>query len=195
MTSISNLLSKKKPKVGNTLFIGIDGHGGSGKSTLATYLSNMLNAEIIHTDDFASWDNPLDWWKLLEPRVFVPIKDGVKTLTYDRSQWWENPDQARVPVVDQLVTPVMILEGVSAIRKEFSEFISFGIFIDVPSELCIQRGVERDRADGSKKSREEIEKMWLDWSDGELEYFRKQDPRNRADIVINGVKSFESQIS
>jgi uridine kinase len=32
--------------------VAIDGHGGSGKSTLATLLSERLNAEIIHTDDF-----------------------------------------------------------------------------------------------------------------------------------------------
>lgn len=194
MNSIHNLLSTKKPKVGNTLFIGIDGRGGSGKSTLAEYLSGLLGAEIIHTDDFASWDNPLEWWKLLEPNIFLPIKNGAKTLSYDRSQWWENPDQARVPIVDQPVTPIMILEGVSAIRKEFSQFISFGIFVDTPLELCIHRGVARDTNDGSKQSKEEIEKMWRDWSDGELEYFAKQDPRNRADIVIDGTKSFESQI-
>jgi len=85
----------------------------------------------------------------------------------------------------------MILEGVSAIRKEFSQYISLGIFVDVPLELCIQRGVERDIADGSKKSREEIEKMWRDWSDGELKYFRKQNPQRRADLVLDGTKAFE----
>lgn len=33
--------------------VAVDGHGGAGKSTLALELSEMLGAEIIHTDDFA----------------------------------------------------------------------------------------------------------------------------------------------
>jgi uridine kinase len=46
-----------------TRVIAIDGPGGSGKSTLAENLSPALgHAPIIHTDDFASWDVPLEWW-------------------------------------------------------------------------------------------------------------------------------------
>lgn len=53
--------------------IAVDGHGGSGKSTLASLLSEKLKAEIIHTDDFAAWDNPLNWWPLVIERVLEPI--------------------------------------------------------------------------------------------------------------------------
>jgi len=60
--------------------LAIDGHGGSGKSTLAEALAKQLNAEIIRTDDFASWDNPLNWWPLLIEYVFEPISKGSKTL-------------------------------------------------------------------------------------------------------------------
>ncbi len=52
------------------ILIVIDGHGGSGKSTLANLLSKKLNAEIIHTDDFAGWNNPQNWWPLVIERVF-----------------------------------------------------------------------------------------------------------------------------
>ena len=38
--------------------VAIDGHGGSGKSTPATLIANQLQAQIIHTDDFAGRDNP-----------------------------------------------------------------------------------------------------------------------------------------
>ena len=55
---VGELLSAKRAKSGTTKIIGIDGHGGSGKSSLANTLAVRLGAEIVHTDDFASWDNP-----------------------------------------------------------------------------------------------------------------------------------------
>lgn len=186
-TDIAKLLKIKKPKVGNTLFIGIDGHGGSGKSTLADYLSKQFDAEIIHTDDFASWDNPLEWWRLVDPTIFTPIRQGAKTLSFKRSQWWENPDQTP-KLVTKRVTSIMILEGVSALRGEFRDAISLGIFIDTPLEICLQRGITRDIVDGSKKSREELESVWRAWTAEEQEYFKKHKPKEFADIIIDGRK-------
>ncbi len=186
-TSITKLLKTKTPKVGNTLFIGIDGQGGAGKSTLADSLAKELSAEIIHTDDFASWNNPLDWWKLLAPTIFIPIRNGRTTLQYERSQWWENPDQTP-KLVTKRVTPIMILEGVSALREEFRDAISLGIFIDTPLETCLQRGITRDIADGSKKSREELETMWRKWATEEQEYFKNHEPEIYADVIIDGTK-------
>jgi uridine kinase len=124
------LLRARPAKVGQTLFIAIDGHGGSGKSTLATHLSSRVRASVIRTDDFAAWNNPLDWWPLVIRNVFRPIQDGVKTLSYDRSRWWEH--HRPEPVVDQPVTSVMILEGVSSCRKELRDYISLSIFVDTP---------------------------------------------------------------
>ena len=44
-----------------TKIIAIDGPGGAGKSSLAEQLSKELgNALILHTDDFASWEKPLN---------------------------------------------------------------------------------------------------------------------------------------
>jgi uridine kinase len=57
-----------------TRIVAIDGLGGSGKSTLAEHLSIALGgAEIIHTDDFASWENPIDWWPQLIEKVLEPV--------------------------------------------------------------------------------------------------------------------------
>ena len=57
---LESILEQRPPRAGATKVIGVDGHGGSGKTTLAAYLSKRLGAEIVHTDDFASWDNPKD---------------------------------------------------------------------------------------------------------------------------------------
>lgn len=171
--------------------IAVDGHGGSGKSTLANLLADKLQAQIIHTDDFAGWDNPLNWWPLVIERVFEPIKNGEKLLNYPRSKWWEthNPE----PVVNQPVTPIMILEGVSALRKEFRPYISYGIFVDTPLEVCLQRGFERDKGQ-DVKSDEEIKQMWEKWYKDEEAYIERDNPKTFADLVVNGTKQFDTQI-
>ena len=87
---INEIIKTKDSKVAQVLFIAIDGHGGSGKSSLAELLAKELNAQIIHTDDFAGWDNPKNWWPLVIERVFDPIINGATTLSYPRSKWWED---------------------------------------------------------------------------------------------------------
>lgn len=178
-------------KIGNTQFIAIDGHGGSGKSTLSEILAKKFGAEIIHTDDFAGWDNPENWWPLVIERIFEPIKNGATILSYPRSKWWEthNPE----PVANQPVTCIMILEGVSSLRKEFRPYISFGIFVDTPEEVCLRRGFERDKGQDGK-SDEEIKRMWQQWYEKEEVYMKRDDPKDHADLVVNGVKPFKEQL-
>lgn len=189
--NIREVLSSKQPKAGQTKFIAIDGHGGSGKSTLADLLSKKLNAEIIHTDDFASWDNPLNWWPLAIQCVFEPIAKGAKTLNYPRSKWWKN--HYPKPVVNQPITDIMILEGVSSLRKEFRDYISLGIYVDAPTDLCLKRGVEKDT--GTNKTKEELTQIWQKWLVSEDKYLERDQPQSYADIVIDGTKPFEEQVA
>src|SRR3989338_7420015 len=188
--TVSEVLALKKPKVGKVFFIAVDGHGGSGKSTLAAWLSKKLKAQIVHTDDFASWDNPFNWWPLVIKRVFEPIKNGAIILSYPRSKWGKRHHPE--PVVNQPVTSVMILEGVSSLRKEFREYVSLGFFVDTPKKFCLQRGVERDTDTG--KSSEEVMRIWNTWFEEEDVYIKRDNPKDYADIVIDGTKPLEDQI-
>ncbi len=45
MINLQDILKTKEPKVDNTLFIAVDGHGGSGKTTFAKLLAERLEAE------------------------------------------------------------------------------------------------------------------------------------------------------
>lgn len=171
--------------------IAVDGHGGSGKSTLANALSAHFTAEIIHTDDFASWENPVEWWPLLIERALQPIGRGERTLNYARTKWWA--DHHPQPAIDQPVTPVMILEGVSALRVEFRPWISYGIFVETPAALCLQRGFERDRGMDGKPDAEIIA-MWSDWIAAEDAYMERDNPHAFADWVIDGSRPLAEQI-
>src|SRR5215212_9991964 len=57
----------------STRIVAVDGPGGAGKSTLAAALAAELDAPVVHTDDFASWDNPLDWWPRAIHQVLEPL--------------------------------------------------------------------------------------------------------------------------
>lgn len=190
MNCIEKLLRTKQPKAGTVMIIAIDGHGGSGKSTLANELSEKFGAEIIQTDDFASWDNPLNWWPLVIERVFEPIKIGVDTLSYPRSSWW--PDHHPAPIENQRVTPVMILEGVSSLRHEFRSYIGIGIFVDTPKDICLQRGIARDIANGQPE--DEVTKLWQQWYENEEKYLNRDNPKQYADIVLDGTQPFIDQL-
>jgi uridine kinase len=190
MYNLTLLLQDKSPKVGKTTFIAVDGHGGSGKSSLAQLLAEKLYAEIIHTDDFASWDNPTEWHPILTEKVFLPIQRGATTLSYERSKWWDNHHPE--PVQNQPVTNIMILEGVSSLRIELREYISLGIFVYTPREQCLERGIIRDMQTG--KTRDEVLKLWNGWLDSEDTYFAKDEPQKYADVVVDGTKPFREQI-
>jgi uridine kinase len=145
---------------------------------------------VIHTDDFASWNNPLDWWPLLIRHVFRPIQDGARTLSYERSQGGEH--HCPEPVIDQPVTRLMILEGVGSSRKEFRDYISVSIFIETPRAVCLRRGIERDRVMGMTD--EALIPLWEGWLRDEDRYFARDQPKAHADLVVDGTQPFEWQI-
>ena len=191
MIDIFKKISSIKPKVKDITFVAIDGRGGSGKSTLAKLLSEKLNAEIIRTDDFATWNNTFDWWTSLVEKVFEPITRGEKTVSYQPTSWWK--DHHPKAVTNQPVSKIMILEGVSSSREEFEKYISFRIFVDTPKDICLLRGVERDVGDG--KDKEELTILWKKWLGEEDIYLNRYNPKEKANLVINGTEPFAEQIS
>lgn len=191
MLDINSLVRQKRQTVGNTLFLSIDGHGGSGKSTLADILASKINAVVIHTDDFASIDNPTDWASELVHSVFRPIELGRSTLSYQRSKWW--PDHRPEPVLDQRVSDFMILEGVGSSQIKLRKYLGLSIFMDTPTEICLQRGIARDLKTNAG-SEEEIREHWKRWIEEEMSYFNNNNPKQYAEIIVDGTIPFSLQI-
>src|SRR5436305_2049977 len=68
--------------------VGIDGCGGAGKTTFATRLARAAGPDtpIVHTDDFASHDVPMQWWPRLLADVVEPLLAG-RRATYTAYDW------------------------------------------------------------------------------------------------------------
>jgi uridine kinase len=133
----------------DTFIVAVDGGGGAGKSTFADALSKVWPAAIVHTDDFASWDNAIDWWPRLRAEVLVPIREG-REARFQKYDWnsralgeWETVAPGRI-----------ILEGVSASRSEFRPCLDYCIWIETPHDLRLARGLQRDG--------EAMEPQWRD---------------------------------
>ena len=162
--------------------VGIDGHGGAGKTTLARALSDALGAQVVHTDDFAGFEGAAGWHLELVERVLRPAADGAGALSYRPASRW--PGHEPDPVIDLPVTPVVILEGVTSLRRELRPWIDLGVFVDAPRELCLARGLERDAA--LEPDRAALEALWRAWLSGEDEYFADHEPARHARFVVDG---------
>ena len=160
-----------------TRIVAVDGLGGAGKTTFARRLSAALgDAPIVHTDDFASWDHPIDWWPRLLQQVLVPLSHD-RPARYQRYDW---PTTSMAEWHDLQPGGFVVLEGVSASREAFRPYLAFRVWIDTPRAERLRRGLERDGA--------EQEAQWLGWMSAEDEYVRREDPAAHADLVLPGTQ-------
>lgn len=173
----SDLVASIMQLSGPVRLVAIDGPGGAGKSTFATRLSIAAQgAPVIHTDDFASADNPIDWWPRLLEQVIIPLTTG-KSACYQRYDW-STESLADWQTVDP--SPIIIIEGVSSARSEWSRHLSFVIWIETPREVRLQRAVERDGEDALDE--------WEFWMGEEDDHYQRDPTRERSNVVIDGTK-------
>jgi len=163
------------PSCGQTRLVAVDGPGGSGKSTFARRLSAALgDAPVIHTDDFASWDNQFEWWPRLIEQVIAPLRRSA-TGRYQRYDW---VTRAFSEWHDVAPAPAVVLEGVGAARREFDDDVALTVWIDTPADLRLRRGIERDG--------EAMRGFWNQWIVGETRHYAEHDTRRRANLIVSG---------
>ena len=167
------------PSAGATLVVGIDGCGGAGKSTFAARLAEEVGGvDIVHTDDFASWDNTLNWWPRLLEQVLEPLARG-EVARYQKFDWELN----QLSDWREVRQPVVIVEGVSACRVEFRPFLGLKVFIDCPRDERLRRGLLRDGPGA--------EPQWLRWMSDEDRYMQVHHPDEVAEFIVNGSRATE----
>jgi uridine kinase len=176
LARIAAEVRERRPPAGmSTRIVAIDGHGGSGKSSFARHLARALgDVPVVQTDDFASWDNPTDWWPQLLEDVLVPLSKG-ETASFERSHWGGETDGELVLVEP---TELVILEGVTASREAFAPYLTYSIWVEASAELRLQRGLDRDGPEALEQ--------WQAWMAAEDRYRVRERPDERADLVVHG---------
>lgn len=85
--------------------------------------------------------------------------------------------------VDAPADSVLIVDSVFGMRPDYDEFWDFRIWIDVPQDVTLVRGIERDT---ELEGREEAERLHRDrYQIGEQRYVDEVDPRAKADMIID----------
>ena len=172
--AVKGIRAKSAPKGIAVKLVAIDGPGGAGKSSLARRLAAELGgAPILQTDDFASWENPIDWWPEMIELALEPLADG-KPAHFKPTDWGgDGKDEVTIEPAE-----LVILEGVSASRKEFRPYLTYTIWVDAPAELRLERGLERDG--------EPARAQWEKWMAEEDDFFRREKLREKADLILRG---------
>lgn len=175
------------PTLGPARLVCVDGHAGSGKSTLGEELAAAAGAEgsadLVHLDDLLDgWEGLADVAGTLERDVLRPLADG-RTGRYRRYDWHEKRfrDLVEVAPVDLLV-----VEGVGAGARSYADLVTTLVWVDAPPALCLDRGIGRDG--------ETLRPQWLRWREQELELFRRERNRDRADVVVDGTGEAERAV-
>jgi len=173
-SALSEIRARPAPEGITVKIVAVDGPGGAGKTSLAEHLSRELDgAPIMHTDDFAGWDNPIDWWPELLERALRPLAAG-RPARFTPVDWGgESKDAVTIEPAE-----FALLEGVSASRKEFRPYLTYAIWIDAPADLRLERGLARGGRDTRAR--------WEQWMADEDAFFARERLREKADLVLPG---------
>lgn len=164
--------------------IAIDGRCASGKTTLAEVLSKMLNAPVIHLDDFFLPLELRSEERLSEPggnvhyerfleEVIAPLRDHDKISyrIFDCSSC-DYISKAELPAYDYL-----IIEGSYSHHPYFRDYADIRVFKDIES-------AEQLRRLGIREDQESLERFRLRWIPMEEKYFHTFRIKEKADIII-----------
>lgn len=135
-------------RLGGVRVLAVDGPSGAGKSTFAARVVAGLRArgcrtELVSTDAFATWDDPVSWWPQLVDGVLRPLADGVPGA-YRAMDWTTGvPRPGELVVVN--VADVLVLEGVSSGRTSVRPLLSHLCWLSGGAEAeRLARAVARD---------------------------------------------------
>jgi uridine kinase len=172
-------IERTPPRLGGTRLIAVDGPSGAGKTTFALRLAKQLDAPVVHTDDLLDgWDDQFTFWDRLESQVLGPLRRG-ETASYRRYQWHLGAFAGPPVRVDP--APAVLVEGVTAARREIRPELSLSVFVVAPPGLRWNRALARD-GDDSVAFRAYLER----WRAAEDRHFAQDDTAAAADLIVDG---------
>jgi uridine kinase len=173
-----------EPRLGDVRLIAIDGPSGAGKTRFALRLAKQIDAPVVHTDDLLDgWDDQFTFWTRLEKLVLGPLRRG-ETASYRRYQWHLGRFGGDPVTVEP--APVVLLEGVSAARREIRPELTYSVFVTAPADLRLARALARD-GDDSLAFRAYLER----WRAAEDRHFAEDGTEAAADLIVDGTAARE----
>jgi hypothetical protein len=172
---VLELARSRQATLGDGRLICVDGPAGSGKTTLAAEIAALAGgASVVHMDDlFEGWGG-LERVDEQLGTLLRPIAEGASG-SYRR---WDWPGNAWAETVLVSPTPLLVLEGVGSGASAYADLTTVLAWVEVPFELRMARGLERDG--------DAVVELWRQWAEDEQARFARERTRERADVVLDG---------
>ncbi len=175
VSAIRDLTSSNSP-IGKTHVICIDGRAGAGKTTLAAQLAKAFDGSIqIHMDDlYQGWTNALGPALTQTLLEIIAAQRSSKALSLPIFDWNLGKFAS-----SRVIPPckILFLEGVGSAQRKVREFASTTIWLDIESEIGIQRVLERDGF--------QIENQMRNWQIAQESHFRSDKTRENAHFIVS----------
>ena len=169
-------LARSRPAtLGQGRLVCVDGPAGSGKTTLAAEIAALAGgAAVVHMDDlFEGWGGLERVDEQMET-LLRPLATGFSG-SYRR---WDWPGNQWAETVLVPPAPLLVLEGVGSGTRAHADLTTVLVWVEVPFELRMARGLERDG--------DAVAEHWTRWARDEQEMFDRESTRQRADLVVDG---------
>ena len=183
--SLVNLIIRITSKTTKPLIL-IDGIAGSGKTTLAVKFADIINANLVHSDDMCWNADPVHWDGEMLDGIINPWLN--KNIVTYRPTGWIKKNRPGCIEVDP--NKALIIEGTGASRQTLRSVASYSIWLDTEPEVARTRLVQRDIANGVDGGTIESITQFADWWDSLLiPFFLEERPWKYVDIIISGSQS------
>jgi uridine kinase len=178
---------------GRPVVVALDGRSGAGKSTLAAAIADMVDAAVVHGDDFyrdipdsdrvrlspqQGVDRYFDWERL-RVEALTPLAQR-KPARFCRFNW--PTGQGLTDPVTVEPRDVVVVEGVYAARPQFDDLLDLRVLVEVRDEIRTDRRQRRLRT----VSRTDPHGWDARWGAAECVYFESIRPWNTFDLVVSG---------
>jgi uridine kinase len=172
---VLQLVLGRPATLGEGRLLCVDGPAGSGKTTLAAEVAALhAGAAVLHMDDLYEGWGGLDRLGDQLESLLRPLAAGFSG-SYRR---WDWPGNAWAETVLVPPAPLVVLEGVGSGAAAHADLTTVLVWVEVPFELRMQRGLQRDGA--------AVAEHWRRWASDEQELFARERTRERADLVLDG---------
>jgi energy-coupling factor transporter ATP-binding protein EcfA2 len=167
------------PRAGGCRVLAVEGRSGSGKTTLAADLAALAPdaATAAVEEVYPGWDGLAAAVPLVVGQLLGPLAAG-RPAGLRRWDWSAGAPGAWRPVGP---APLLLLEGIGSGARECVPYLSGLIWVEAPAAIRRERALARDG--------DTYAPHWERWAAQEAAHLRSDDPRPRADVVVDGTRT------